>query len=197
MKFIFLKCIVLFIKGGQGGDLVDNNTKYSGRSHLPYGEKQLERPRLDAMMEAAMQHPLTAIVAGAGYGKTRAAANFLASRDAKVLWLSLTDIDNFPLRFWQGFCAAAERLNHELAPALLHLGFPDSDVGFERFIDLLSPDLSLNEPLTIVLDDFHLISDQSVQTFVENLAKERVDGLRVFLLSREMPAFSATNLAGM
>ena len=56
--------------------IVDETAVFTGRSQLPYGEKQLQRPRLDAMLDAALRHPLTVIVAGAGYGKTRAAANF-------------------------------------------------------------------------------------------------------------------------
>ncbi|MDR3123161.1 MAG: hypothetical protein LBU16_05225, partial [Treponema sp.] len=65
----------------------------------------LERPRVDALVERAVQSPVVIVVAGAGYGKTHAIYSFVRKRQAKTGWMQLSERDNIASRFWENFVA--------------------------------------------------------------------------------------------
>src|SRR5436190_24026756 len=54
----------------------------------------VRRDRLLVLLDAAVQRPLTIVVAPAGYGKTVLVSQWLASRAVPVRWISVTPEHN-------------------------------------------------------------------------------------------------------
>ena len=61
----------------------------------------VSRPRLDALFAAAVQTPLVVVNAGAGFGKSRAAWQYLSRSAYRTVWLGFAKLDNNPARFWE------------------------------------------------------------------------------------------------
>src|SRR5688572_19351589 len=102
----------------------------------------LRRPRLLAMLGEGLEHPErrgTAILAGAGYGKTTLAASFLHESPIQSVWYSLDPSDRDPYVFFRYVidvvrrrCAEFGRLAEEL---LKESSVFAGDAGVDRFVD--------------------------------------------------------------
>src|SRR4051794_26398943 len=68
------------------------------------------RPRLLAALDAALECPVTLVIAPAGAGKTTLAAGWLATWGAPTAWLSLDDTDRDATQLWAGIADALEVL---------------------------------------------------------------------------------------
>ena len=71
----------------------------------------VSRPRVDDMLDVGTRGPLTVVSAGAGWGKTLAAAHWAATdpQVGPVAWLSLDSSDNEPRQFWSYFVGVTAR----------------------------------------------------------------------------------------
>lgn len=165
---------------------------YSNVSGLSRG--YLARPRLDALFEEHIHNSLITVVAGAGYGKTQAVSAFLRNKQLPTIWLQLSSLDNLYSRLWDRFADSIAPHDENLAQKLGGLKFPDSLVTFDIFLRLLSTELLKKEKYYIVLDDFHLINEQSVLVFIEKLAEAQVKNLTLILLSRTSPDINTIGL---
>ncbi|MDR0449887.1 MAG: hypothetical protein LBH26_01310, partial [Treponema sp.] len=54
-------------------------------------QRFLERPRIDRLLEKALQSHVAAIVAGEGSGKTHAIHSFLQRENRKTIWVQLSE----------------------------------------------------------------------------------------------------------
>ncbi|MBP1468647.1 hypothetical protein EYB53_023235 [Candidatus Chloroploca sp. M-50] len=83
--------------------------------------RAIARPGLLARLHAglAANHPLTLIAAPAGYGKTTLAAQWIAQLNRTVVWLSLDDADDDPVRFCTYLVAALQRVHPAIGVDLL------------------------------------------------------------------------------
>lgn len=92
----------------------------------PGNETGIRRPRVESILEEALQKPLAVLQGGAGFGKTRAAADYLARSEYRTVWYNFTALDNNPSRFWESVSAAFALHHPALAEKMKLLGFPDS-----------------------------------------------------------------------
>jgi LuxR family maltose regulon positive regulatory protein len=86
---------------------------------LPLAEAKLEPPRLrhEAVrrerilqaLDSSAQTALTLVAAPLGYGKTTAVRAWCASRSPAVVWVTLDDRDNDPVRLWTYVATAVNR----------------------------------------------------------------------------------------
>src|SRR5689334_18021102 len=116
-------------------------------------QPMVPRPRLTETFTKAC--PLTVISAPAGSGKTTLALEWLASNEPRIAWFSLDVDDNDPIRFIHGCIAALQS-----AGVKLHL--QPGDRALKRMIAEMINQLGEIEPITFVLDDYHVITDESV-----------------------------------
>jgi LuxR family maltose regulon positive regulatory protein len=154
----------------------------------------LERPRIDRLLEQAVQKPVVIVNAGAGYGKTQAVYSF--GRKYKVLtsWMQLSERDNIGERFWENFIATITLVNKKAAASLEKLDFPATDRQFERYLTI--PEVGAREDgrVIFVYDDFHLISDKAVLRFMERSVTSSFPNITSILISRAEPALNLMNL---
>lgn len=90
------------------------------------------RPRVDKLLGRCMDYPLTSVVAGAGYGKTTAAKEYLKKAGVPYAYVTLTG-SNGDI-FWDKLCAAAEAYRKSVADALRIQGLP---VGAKGKLDAI------------------------------------------------------------
>jgi LuxR family maltose regulon positive regulatory protein len=143
------------------------------------------RPRLrDAFLDS---RPLTLICAPAGSGKTTLALEWLASGPSRVAWLSLDSDDNDPIRFIHGVVAALRRVGESLR-------IPAGQRNLKPIVTQIINQLDAREPLTLVLDDYHLILEDAIHAALAYLLDHMPGSLRIVLLTREEPSLPLARL---
>lgn len=155
--------------------------------------KRLERPRLQRLLEEALERPLTMFSAPAGFGKTTAVLNWLQTVQRPVAWLSLDEGDADLRRFWRYLAASLAQTLPSLA------GIPDLHGGESVTTDprslaaVIIAALAASETEAIlVLEDYHTVIQsgagsklihESLNYFLDYLPP----GLHVAILTRSDP----------
>lgn len=115
----------------------------------------VRRRSLASRLEAGAQADLTLIVGSPGSGKTSLLAQWARDQPgATVGWINCDHGDADPVRFWHAFVDVLERLRPGCARACLDLLALDRDVDSDLLECLLATLESLDEPISIVIDDF-------------------------------------------
>lgn len=126
-----------------------------------YNQKSVDRQRLLARLTARTARKLVLISAPAGYGKTTLILQWLQELDRRVCWLSLDEHDNKPLRFWNYFVGSIQTAIDGFGKEAEQLLAQEQSV--EAVVTSLVNELSewsmSGNELSIVLDDFHNVSD--------------------------------------
>ena len=139
------------------------------------------RPRLTEVFAA--QCPLTLVSAPAGSGKTTLTLEWLAFANRRVAWFSLDSDDNDPIRFLHGCVNALQ-----IAGAKLQISAGQRDP--KTIIAEVINQLADIEPISFVLDDYHVITDDGIHTAFAYLLDHMPVNLRVVLITRERPPLS-------
>jgi LuxR family maltose regulon positive regulatory protein len=167
----------------------------------------VERTRLLRELDAVYTHPLTLISASAGSGKTTllsawVAASRLQASGVKpvqaqpaVAWLSLDTLDNDPIRFWASCIASLQSCLPTLgveALALLHAreAPPLSTI----LVTLLNEIMQLDREVILILDDFHLISEQAIHAGLFFALDHLPANLHLVLATRTDPLLPLSRL---
>lgn len=130
-----------------------------------YNPKSVKRERLIKRLAPRIARKMVLISAPAGYGKTTLVSQCLHHFSPRSCWLSLDQYDNEPLRFWEYFIGS-------IATALPEFGeeakrfLASESLHFEAAVTALINELNgledLEDGLTIVLDDFHIVTHPSL-----------------------------------
>jgi len=159
-----------------------NLTKAGPSSNKPY---TMNRPRINALLEEAVQSSLVTISAPTGFGKTQAVASFLESTTQPAVWHQFTLLDNLPTRFWESLMQTVSLHYPKLAEKLKTLGFPASLYDFHRVLQTLNESLSENSsPILFIFDDFHIIDESSVIKFFEYLLAAKLENISFIFITR-------------
>lgn len=172
------------------------NRSIMNRTHIPNSKSGnfLKRDRIDALLEEAIEKPLTIVTAGAGFGKTYTISCSLAAFDYDVVWMQFTELDNLVARFWIQFSRAFEAINPSLAQKLHSLGYPTTPSGYHQTFRLLEKELATRGRCVLVFDDLHFITNPSILTFFETLIAVEPIGLSIMLISRTKPLVHVTSM---
>ena len=152
-------------------------------------ERLVARPRLDTLLDGSVggQVRLVLVSAPAGSGKSTAIAAWLAGRSDSVAWLQVEASDSDPARFWAyvvgAVTAAAPAVSRRLA-SVVATSAGDELVVVSALVNALA---DLDEPLVLVLDDYHLIEVDAVHRGVERLVELSPPGLTLVLATRRDP----------
>ena len=153
------------------------------------------RPRLTAQIDPQAGGVVTLISAPAGFGKTTLVAEWAAEQKRPVAWLSLDEADNDPVRFWRYVIAALRTVFVDLgqhAIAVLEKG-PATD--WDILISLLIEDITnVDSPLTLVLDDYHLINASAIHASLSFLLNRQPSQLHVIISTRADPPLALARL---
>lgn len=157
----------------------------------------VQRPRLDEVIDAALDDPtvrLMLISAPAGSGKSTLVAARLETTDRPWAWLQADGADHDPARFWTHVVAALARQVPDIEPAVAP-AIPDSAVDARPLIECLVNHLaSSSDPLALIVDDYHLISNPTIDQGIEQLVDLAPNSFTLVLCSRVDPSLRLSRL---
>ena len=144
------------------------------------------RPRVEKLIADGARGPLTVVTGPPGAGKTMAIALWAASvsPDA-VVWITLDRYDNRPKVFWSYVLAALRRAEITVPRAMSAPTRSAVDHGF--FLRLASVLAAQDTPVTMVLDDLHLITEPAILDGLAYVLRNATPALRLVMSSRMDP----------
>ncbi|MDP1876968.1 MAG: LuxR C-terminal-related transcriptional regulator [Actinomycetota bacterium] len=150
----------------------------------------IARQRLLDQLSRSASVPVTLVSAPAGFGKTTLVSQWAESarlQSHAVAWVSLTSRDNDPVAFWTYLASAVDAAAHGVgSQALALLALPASST--ESVVTSLLNDIDrLATPLTIVLDDLHLVEASDVRSSVEFFVEHLPGNAHLILATRADP----------
>ncbi len=130
------------------------------------------RPRLLDQLQAGLieQRKLTLVSAPAGYGKTTLITSWLYSftESTQNIWLSLEKSDNEPARFLSYWATAWNWISDFVLENILELLDAPQLPPFQNILDeVINALVRLEEPTTLVLDDYHIITNSLIHEMLE------------------------------
>jgi LuxR family maltose regulon positive regulatory protein len=158
------------------------------QSHFPV----LRRRRITGLLDQAARNRVTLISGPAGAGKTVACSTWAAApaQARRVVWLTL-DAEDQQSWFWAYVCAGLARLRSIPAESLRSL----EDVSPDGFpLRLVEVAQTFTEPVILVLDDIHELTDASVLGGIDLLIRHAPATLRLVLSARQPPALQLARL---
>ncbi|GHO97003.1 hypothetical protein KSF_070510 [Reticulibacter mediterranei] len=135
--------------------------------HIPRLPAQhVSRSRLLTSLEQDVTRPLTLISAPAGSGKTTLLAEWASATTMPVAWLSLETTENDPARFLAYLTATLNRLDRHtpIDPIVQREHSAAWEPAMTHLLNALTE--QLDRDAALVLDDFHLLTSETVHTMV-------------------------------
>ncbi len=146
----------------------------------------LPRPRITKLIAQGRRWcPLTIVTGPPGAGKTMALALWAAAEPGTAAWVTVDGFDNRPGVFWAHVVAALRRSGMAMPAAL-----PAARGRGAAHVFLLGLAAALaaqNPPVTLVLDDLHLLTDPEVLDGLDYLLRNAGSGLRLVVSARMDP----------
>src|SRR5215470_11152580 len=142
----------------------------------------VRRPRITELIAGARSCPLTVVTGPPGAGKTLAMAAWAAEETGAVAWFCLDEFDNRPRVFWSYLVAALRRAGVAVPKASRAAWQEGAE---DRFLLRFTAALAAHDPpVTLVLDDLHLLTDQQVLKGLEFVLRNVGCSLRLVVASR-------------
>jgi LuxR family maltose regulon positive regulatory protein len=153
------------------------------------------RPRLIRRLDDALSCRLALLSAPAGSGKTTLLGDWLARQQCPVAWVSLDDGDDDPILFWMYVTTALEgALPGATGPALALLRAPRVPPLRNITAVLLNALGAAEQPVVLVLDDYHAITDQAIHETLGYVIDHLPAHVHVLLASRTDPPLALARL---
>jgi LuxR family transcriptional regulator, maltose regulon positive regulatory protein len=154
----------------------------------PVRSEHLRRERLLGALRSGSARRLTLLAAPPGFGKTTLLSTWAASEEG-VAWLWLDADDNDPVRFVSYLIEALQTVHAGIGSqarvALRAPGAPLTEVILPLLVnDLAAPGTG---SVTLVLDDYHVITNPAVHEALSYLLERVPPSLRIVIASREDP----------
>jgi LuxR family maltose regulon positive regulatory protein len=154
----------------------------------PAGAKSVRRPRLIRRLDEGRHRKLTLISAPAGFGKTTLLSDWVGQSERPIAWLSLDEDDNGPARFWIYLVAALQTLDPALGePTRAALQSPQPPPLESLLTTLINEIGAAHDQLTLILDDYHVITAKPIHDGLAYLLEYLPPQLRLVVASRTDP----------
>jgi LuxR family maltose regulon positive regulatory protein len=152
------------------------------------GGEYISRKRVLDRLTDAFQRSILLLTAPAGYGKTVCLADFAQKNPSFTGWLSLEETDNDPVRFWQYFSAALERILPDFklnTPLTLpEMGMSFLPGGLDTLCNYL---LDIPHPLIMILDDFQRVYQPNILKAITYLVDHQPANFHLIISTRIAP----------
>lgn len=149
----------------------------------------MQRHRLNALMQDIHHYKLVSITAGAGYGKTTLAAQACQWLGVKTVWYRLDASDNDAITWIHYLIAGIRQYFESFGTITLERIQSTQKLNAELrslwTVFLHEIEQSIDEPLIIVLDDFHLVQgNEEVKSTISFLLEYLPEGVHLVLIGR-------------
>ncbi len=137
----------------------------------------------------------TLVSAPAGFGKTTVVVDYARTSGLPFAWLALDEGDNDLLCFWRyivtALAAIDSRIGEQLRPALYESQAP----AVQQIVTGLANDiLGIEKELILILDDYHVISNQAIHEGMAFLIDHLPPFLHIILVTRADPPLPISRL---
>jgi LuxR family maltose regulon positive regulatory protein len=160
---------------------------FQAKLHMPcVGSAIVRRKKIEEKLSLLPEYRFAYIAAPAGYGKTTAVVDYLTRENIKHAWFSIDESDNDPVRFWRYMTSAIARCceNSDFESISIDSKLVASNISADLLIAMLE---QVQEEFIIVLDDYHLIENSTIQSSVEHLVRLLPNNIKPIFLSRKEP----------
>ena len=147
----------------------------------------VQRPRISELLTRGTRwNPLTIVTGPPGAGKTMALTLWAAAETRPVAWVALDRYDNRPKAFWS-YVVAALRRSGAVIPESLSADTREQASDHVFLLWLVSALAGQDQPVILVLDDFHVLTEPEVLKGLDFVLRNVGPGLRVVVSSRSDP----------
>lgn len=154
----------------------------------PLRSKVVRRRRLIERLNEGLHGKLTLISAPAGFGKTTLISEWIAQSERPTAWLSLDEGDNDPARFLAYLIAALQTVAANIGEAVLSVLRVPQPPSIEMMLTTLLNEITAHpDSFVLVLDDYHVIDAQSVDTAITFLLRHLPAQMHLVIATREHP----------
>jgi LuxR family maltose regulon positive regulatory protein len=157
----------------------------------------IHRKRLFEQLDSCISKKLCVVSAPAGFGKTTLLIDWASQHDLPLTWFSLDEGDNDADRFLIHLISALESVEPQLqlveTSTALRQAPGATPVNAISAIIVNELD-KLQAPLTIVLDDYHLITNPEIHDMLSFLLDHLPETVHLIIASRTNPALPLAKL---
>lgn len=165
----------------------------------PLRQHSVFRHPLIDRLNASLGGQLVLVSAPAGYGKTTLVSQWLHAKPHAFCWLTLDSSQSSPEIFWAHIVNALQKVQPDIgADSLDLLDHLDTDVTDRELegpvisllndLDELCVNNNSNNPITLVLDDFHRVEDSDILNLMTMFCDHLPPSIRVVLTCRNNPS---------
>ena len=152
------------------------------------------RDRLVNKLSNAFDYRLILVTSPAGYGKTTMVTQW-ASEMPYLGWYSLDESDNQPQRFASYLVSAVQQATNGLCEKSEILTQKHQYTSITALFAQLFVELSeWQQPLYLVIDDYHLITNDIIHDGMRFFLQHQPENLTLVILSRNLPALGIAKL---
>lgn len=164
--------------------------------HVPPPRASLvRRSRLIERLNQGQDHKLTLIAAPAGFGKTTLLSEWASRIKQPIAWLSLDATDNDPAQFLAYLVAALQTIVANLGDGVLAALQSPQPPPTEAILTALFNQITVLEtPLTLVLDDYHVIDAPAVDLALCFMLEHLPPQMHLTIATREDPQLPLARL---
>ena len=150
--------------------------------------KIVPRPHLTDQLNVGLHRKLTLVSAPAGFGKTTLVAEWIASCERPVAWLSLDEADNDPIRFLTYLIAALQTIVSNIGADVLRILQSAQPQSSEAALTILINEIAaISDDFILVLDDYHLIEEKTIGNALTFLLEHMPPQMHLVIITREDP----------
>ncbi|MEI7847993.1 MAG: LuxR C-terminal-related transcriptional regulator [Chloroflexota bacterium] len=161
----------------------------------PLRSRPVTRLRLIQKLNQGLDSGLILISAPAGYGKSTLLSDWLSQLKYDSAWFSLDDRDNDPARFLCYLVAALRQIDSSFGAVLENSLKSFSHSENETLLTpLINQMVQVDQPFCLVLDDYHVIQNQTVHQIISFLLDHRPPGLHLVIATRADPPLHLAKL---
>jgi LuxR family maltose regulon positive regulatory protein len=161
----------------------------------PVRSRLVPRERLLRILDEGLGRKVILISAPAGYGKSTLLSAWLDHLDIASAWLSLDDNDNDLVRFLSYFTAACQKAGCSLNASFEVPITLNSSVEIDAYLVSLINQLdAMEQPIGLVLDDYHLIQNKQVHQAVSFVIEQCPPSLHLIIATRADPPLPLSKL---
>lgn len=152
------------------------------------------RPRVLDLLQQAPYYKLVLFRSPAGYGKTTMAAQWLSDKP-NVGWYSIDDSDNDGFRFVNYLLQALNKATNNSCSNAQKLAEKRQFSSLRSLFSEVFAEMSdFQHECYVVLDDYHLVTNDEIHESMRFFLKHMPDNLTVVVTSRAAPPLGTANL---
>jgi LuxR family maltose regulon positive regulatory protein len=161
----------------------------------PPRSRVIPRRRLLDRLDEGISRKLTLISAPAGFGKTTLVSEWITTEDQPVAWVSLDKGEGDAARFLMYFIAALQTVEPSIGEGMSNALLSPQPPPAESILTVLLNDISaLQNPMILVLDDYHFVDSTAVDEAIAFLLDYLPPQLHLVITTRVDPRLPLARL---